>query len=309
MAGAMRGPLGWPGLASFAGLAGLVGLGVGCGDDGPGAADAGIDARPDAPPGCTRPALDAPEVATYLRDIVGALAAAPRATATQRDAARTYLSGQLAALGWQPQLHLYPSGANVVAVVPPTLGTGKLVVVGAHFDTVTGSPGANDDASGVAVVLAVGRFLRDTPCRTAPVALVLFDEEETGLFGSRAYAQSLDPADVRAVHTIDQVAWDADGDRRFELELPAPALEADWRAAAAVVGVTLTKTSTGGTDHESFRARGIPVAGLTEEYVGGDTSPLRHMPGDTPASIAPYLGYLALAARLTGQVVLDEASP
>jgi hypothetical protein len=309
MVTAMRGERVRSGLAGVA-LAGVA-LAAGCGDDGLGAPDAGagIDARPDAPPGCTRPALDAPEVATYLRDVVGALAAAPRATATQRDAARTYLSGQLAALGWQPQLQMYPSGANVVAVVPPTLGTGKLVVVGAHFDTVTGSPGANDDASGVAVVLAVGRFLKDTPCRTAPVALVLFDEEEAGLFGSRAYAQSLDPANVRAVHTIDQVAWDADGDRRFELELPAPALEADWRAAAAVVGVTLTKTSTGGTDHESFRARGIAAAGLTEEYVGGDTSPLRHMPGDTPASIAPYLGYLALAARLTGQVVLDEASP
>ncbi|HWU88317.1 MAG TPA: M28 family peptidase [Kofleriaceae bacterium] len=290
-----------------AALAGSI-ASAGCGDDA-GAPDAGLDARPDAPPGCTRPALDAPDLSAYLAGVVDALAAAPRATVTERDAARTYVSAQLASMGFPSQLHAYPSGANVVAIVPPTLGAGQLVVLGAHLDSVLGSPGANDNASGAAVVLAVGRYLRDTPCRTAPVALVLFDEEEVGRFGSRAYAQTLVPTEVRAVHTIDQVAWDADGDRRFELELPTPALEAEWRAAAALVGASLTTTSTSGTDHQSFRALGIPAAGLTEEYVGGDTSPLRHTPGDTPASIAPYLDYLALAARLTGQVILDEASP
>lgn len=49
--------------------------------------------------------------------------------------------------------------------------------------------------------------------------------------------------------------------------------------------------------------------GLTEEYVGGDTSPERHAASDTPASIAPYLDYLVLAAKLTGQVVLTEVTP
>ncbi|HEU0029912.1 MAG TPA: M28 family peptidase [Kofleriaceae bacterium] len=268
-----------------------------------------IDARVDAPPGCTRPDLDAPGLKAYVTGVVAQLAAAPRANTTQRDAARTYLSNQLTALGWQPQIHSYANGANVFATIPATMGDGKMIVVGAHFDTVTNSPGANDNASGVAVVLAIARYLKDTPCRTAPVTIVFFDQEELGLFGSRAYAQTLVPANVRAVHTIDQVAWDQDGDRRFELELPTPTLEAEWRAAAAVVGVTVVTTTTSGTDHESFRDRGFAAIGLTEEYVGGDTSPLRHQPGDTPASIDPYLEYLVLAAKLTGQVILDEVSP
>jgi Zn-dependent M28 family amino/carboxypeptidase len=263
----------------------------------------------DAPPGCTRPSLDDPALKQYVTDVVAQLAAAPRYLTTERSAARTYLMGQLSAQGWQPQLHTYNTGANVVATVPATMGTGKMIVLGAHFDSYMGSPGANDNASGVAVVLAVGRYLKNTPCRTAPVVLALFDQEEAGLFGARAYAQTLTASNVRAVHTIDQVAWDGDGDRRFELELPTATLETEWKAAAMTVGVPVTKTTTSGTDHEAFRDLGFAAVGLTEEYVGGDTSPKRHTAGDTPSSIEPYLDYLVLASKLTGQVILNEVSP
>ncbi len=281
--------------------------GSGAGDDV--AADAGVDGHPDAPPGCTRPSLDAPWLRALLTDSVGQLASAPRFLTTERTAARTYLSNQLTAMGWTPQRHSYPGGENVFATIPATMGNGKPIVIGAHFDTVSGSPGANDDASGVAVVLAAARYLKDTTCRTSPVIVVFFDQEEPGLFGSRAYAKTLVPADVLAVHTIDQVAWDADGDKHFELELPTPALEAEWKAAATVVGVTAISTTTSGTDHQAFRDRGFAAIGLTEEYVGGDTSPFRHTANDTPASIGPYVDYLVLAAKLTGQVILVEVSP
>lgn len=279
-----------------------------CGEPDAFAPDAG--ATPDAPPGCTRPALAAPWLPSQLATTLAELAAAPRATTTERDAARTYLADQLAALGWEPQLHAYPGGANVYATIPAT-GVSPVVpagiVVGAHFDTVAGSPGANDNASGSAVVLAVARYLAETPCRRAPVTIAFFDQEEAGLFGARAFAQMLEPAAIAAVHTIDQVAWDGDGDRRFELELPAPALEAAWRAAATALDVTVVTTTTGGTDHEAFRARGFAAVGLTEEYVGGDTSPHRHTAGDTPATVDA--GYLALAAQLTAHVILDTVVP
>jgi Zn-dependent M28 family amino/carboxypeptidase len=156
-----------------------------------------------------------------------------------------------------------------------TASSGKMIVIGAHFDTVTNSPGANDNASGSAVVLAVARYLKDTPCCTAPVAIVFFDQEEAGLFGSRAYATTLRPANVKAVHTIDQVAWDQDGDLRFELELPTPTLEAEWRAATAV-GAKVTATTTGRTDHESFRDRGFAAVALRRS-----TSAVTRHPSDT----------------------------
>ena len=269
------------------------------------ATDAGVDH--DAPPGCTRPSLDAPWLQTQLTTWIAGLASAPRATATQRTAARTYLMSQLATIGWTAQLHTYTTGANVHVTIPATMGTAKEIILGAHFDSFTNSPGANDNASGVAVVLAVARYLTEVPCRTAPVTIVLFDGEENGLLGSRAYAPTKTSTNVRAVHTIDQVSWDQDNDLRFELELPTAALEAEWRAAALIVGAPLTTTTTQGTDHEAFRDLGFAAIGLTEEYVGGDTSPYRHLPGDTPATVdTPYL---VLAAKLTAQVIIDEVAP
>ena len=281
-----------------------------CSDDGMSSVDAGpdIDARTDAPPGCTRPSLDAPWLSTYLTDAVATLAAAPRYTTTQRNAARTYLSNQLTAFGWSPQNHSFANGINVYATIPATMGSDPEVIVGAHFDTVQGSPGANDNASGTAVVLALARYLADTPCRTAPVTVVLFDLEELGLFGSRAFAMTKNPANVRAVHTIDQVAWDEDGDLVFELELPTQTLAAEYAAAAQTIGgITLSTTTTQGTDHQPFRERGFAAIGLTEEYVGGDTSPHRHEATDTAATVDT--AYLVLATKLVAQVILDEVAP
>ncbi len=275
--------------------------------------DTGADAGVDVPPGCSLPSLDAPwletQLTTWMSGLAGtALAGTPRATNTQRTTARTYLMNQLATIGWPAQLHTYTTGANVYATIPATMGgTGKEIILGAHFDTVTNSPGANDNASGTAVVLAVARYLVDVPCRNSPVTLVLFDGEENGLLGSRAYAPTKTAANVRAVHTIDQVAWDQDNDQRFELESPTTALEAEWRAAAAIVGVPLMTTNTQGTDHEAFRDRGFAAIGLTEEYVGGDTSPHRHTPQDTIATVD--MPYLVLAAKLTAQVILAEVAP
>jgi hypothetical protein len=277
------------------------------GDDGMSMIDAPqmIDAI-DAPPGCTQPALDAPWLAGSLTAWVQGLTAAPRSTTTQRDAARQYLAAQLTMLGLTPQTHQYANGANVYATLPATMGSDKQIILGAHFDTVANSPGANDNASGAAVVLAVARYLNETPCRRAPVILAFFDQEELGLFGARAFAQMLDPQQTRAVHTIDQVAWDNDNDRRYELELPTPALETEWRAAATALGVTIVTTNTSGTDHQAFRDRGFAAVGLTEEYVGGDTSPHRHQPTDTASTVNDE--YLRLAAKLTARVLLNEAA-
>jgi Zn-dependent M28 family amino/carboxypeptidase len=271
---------------------------------GPDGGTDGATSTGDAGAECTKPALDPPWLAGLVGGAVGQLAAAPRATPTQRQTARTYLQDQLAQIGWTPQLQGYNTGANVYAMIPATTGETRQIVVGAHFDTVPSSPGANDNATGAAAVLALARYLKDMPCRKLAVTVVFFDEEEAGLFGSRAFANMLSPASVVAVHTVDQIGWDQDGDRRFELELPTPALEAAYRAAAATLGVPVTVTSTQGTDHQSFRERGFAAIGLTEEYVGNDTSPYRHTAQDTAATVKQ--SYLQLGAQLVAQVVMTE---
>lgn len=64
------------------------------------------------------------------------------------------------------------------------------VIVGAHYDTVPGSPGADDNATGIAVLLELARHFGQDPPRS-PVWLVAFDMEEYGLSGSRALAEML----------------------------------------------------------------------------------------------------------------------
>lgn len=64
------------------------------------------------------------------------------------------------------------------------------ILVGAHYDAVPASPGADDNATGLAVLLELARSISQTPLRR-PIWFVAFDLEEQGLLGSRAYAHHL----------------------------------------------------------------------------------------------------------------------
>ena len=64
------------------------------------------------------------------------------------------------------------------------------VLIGAHYDAVPGTPGADDNATGVAVLLELAANFATTPLKY-PVQIVAFDMEEYGLLGSTAYADYL----------------------------------------------------------------------------------------------------------------------
>lgn len=272
----------------------LLALAACVGDDDGLDPDGGIDSGGE----CRAPTVEPVWLADYLSNQVATLAAAPRATIAQRDRARSYLAGELTALGLVTELRPYESGSNVVGHLMATAPSPRWLVLGAHFDTVTDSPGANDNATGVAVVLAVARAMTAQSCRDANVAFVMFDQEEVGLIGSGIYAASLRAAgtDVSAAHTIDQTGWDADGDRRFEIERPGGDLFAGYQEAAAAVGAGVVTSSVGSTDHQSFRDQGFVAAGLTEEYASGDTTPHYHLPSDTVATVDG--AYHRVAARM-----------
>ncbi|RZM82109.1 M28 family peptidase [Leptolyngbya iicbica] len=74
------------------------------------------------------------------------------------------------------------------------------LIIGAHYDTVPGTPGADDNASGVAVLLELVCYLA-TQALPRPIWCVAFDMEEYGLLGSRAYARSLQ-AQNQSVHLM-----------------------------------------------------------------------------------------------------------
>ncbi len=79
---------------------------------------------------------------------------------------------------------------NFILDLPP-LGKGakqeKPIVIGAHYDTLPGTPGADDNATGVAVLLELAAEFASRPLKY-PVQLVAFDMEEYGYFGSSHHA-------------------------------------------------------------------------------------------------------------------------
>ena len=74
------------------------------------------------------------------------------------------------------------------------------ILIGAHYDTVPGSPGADDNASGLAVLLVLAELLSQTQPRRS-VHLVAFDLEEYGLVGSTACARAW-KAQGRSLHLM-----------------------------------------------------------------------------------------------------------
>ena len=203
-------------------------------------------------------------------------------------------------LGLQGESHDYGSGTNVLARLPATGASEGTLVFGAHYDSVPGSPGADDNASGTAVVFAAARHLQSVPCRRYDLVFVLFDEEEIGLVGSTAYAAKLvaEEEPIVSVHTADQLGWDGDGDRRVEVEQPDDDLFAFYEDAAAELPspIEVVETNSGFTDHESFRSAGFAAVGLSEEFASGDTTPYYHSPGDRYDTVD--FGYLVANATL-----------
>lgn len=81
---------------------------------------------------------------------------------------------------------------NLILDLEPSKSSGfPPILIGAHYDGVPGTPGADDNATGVAVLLELAAALSANPLPKHPVRLVAFDLEEYGLVGSTAYAAHL----------------------------------------------------------------------------------------------------------------------
>jgi len=208
-----------------------------------------------------------------------------RSTLDSRRLAREALAEVWRGLGLDVQTQAYAEGAaNLYAVVRASRPASESVVLGAHFDGPRNSPGANDNATGTALVTAVAAEFHHARPRSRNLLFALFDEEERGLRGSRAMAKKLkdDGLAVHSVLTIDQMGWDKDLDRAVELEIPYPgAFDLFTRAAAGLKPrPPILVTQERGSDHSAFRSLGFAAVGLTEEYHNGDTTPHFHRPGD-----------------------------
>lgn len=155
--------------------------------------------RPPAP----EPASAPPEDFSAARALkhIQAIATRPHPIGSAESAAvRDYISGELRALGLDPQVQTaaavsadhgppYSAGVirNVVARLKGSGGGGKAVMLAAHYDSVAAGPGASDDGVGVATLFETARALKAGPPPRDDVIFLFTEGEEAGLLGARAF--------------------------------------------------------------------------------------------------------------------------
>jgi len=241
--------------------------------------------------------------------------------------ARRYLVYRLRTLGLAPLgksfEHPFPlpkgggTGVNLLALIPGRAASRRYVVLSAHYDHlgVRGGEiynGADDNASGVAAVLAIAQEIRRQPLAHG-LLIALFDGEEEGLLGARAFVAAPPvPRSAIALNlNLDMVGhsergelWAAGGARYPALE---PVLEALQPHAPVRLllghdrpGVRGQDDWTDESDQGAFHAAGIPFV-----YFGVEDHKDYHRPSDDPATLTPAFYAGAVATILAALKALD----
>lgn len=228
------------------------------------------------------------------------------------DRAVDYVSKQLKEAGWTVRVEELEGGGfmgsgklrNVVAERKGTAPDAdrKLVVAGAHLDSVSRGPGANDNASGSSTLIELAKSFRGIDTRN-DLRLVWFDGEEAGLLGSRAHvrANAADSARTVAMINMDMVG-SLKGDVGASLGRSTPAgIDDAYKAVMARTGLkgVVRSERHSRSDHASFDSAGIPVLdfGVSTRTINND-DPYYHSPKDTVDKINPQVleGYGDLIA-------------
>lgn len=213
---------------------------------------------------------------------------------------------------------LKSDGGNVVGMCKGSAKARDVLVVSAHYDHLgirNGAVyfGADDNASGVAVMLAIAEHCRRAPFKHDTI-FAAFDAEEQGLQGSKAFVANPPIAKERLALNInlDMVSRGDKGELYAAGTYHWPKTKPPLQAVATRAPITLlfghdrpedghddwTKQS----DHGSFHAAGIPFV-----YFGVEDHPDYHKPTDTPDKIdVAFFGHAA-ETILDAVLALDAA--
>ncbi len=201
----------------------------------------------------------------------------------------------------RPYRLAFDDAANVVGLVPGSAPDGRLLVVSSHYDHLgirkgVLYPGADDDASGVAAMLALAAWTKAHPLHHG-VLFVAFDAEELGLRGSQALLAEpgfpLKRIDVDL--SLDMLSRPEGGGLVVAGTAPYPRFRPLVEAAARQASIPVrlghdrplwrsgrVDDWTTGSDHGSFAAAGVPFL-----YLGVEDHDDYHEPTDTPDRISP----------------------
>ncbi|MGB3532476.1 MAG: M28 family peptidase [Microcoleaceae cyanobacterium] len=146
--------------------------------------------------------IDSQQLYEYLTEIVG-----ERSSDFDRAYIQNYLVEKLQSFGFSPRLYPFETGVNIWAEKKGNNPDAGSFLIAAHYDTVINSPGADDNGTGIAVILEIARLLKNiqTPLT---FELAFFDQEETGLLGSFAFVNQTENLDrLKSVIILDMVGY------------------------------------------------------------------------------------------------------
>ncbi len=189
-------------------------------------------------------------------------------------------------------LHSYNSwNDNVVCVKPGSVFPDEVVVIGAHYDTISydgnsNAPGADDNGSGTVAVLEAARVLADIEFERT-IVFICFSGEEEGLVGSDAWAEDAADADMNIIGmlNLDMICYKASSDTEdldiiFNgssepmADLAYEVIDAYVPDLSAVEGYL----TGGSSDHAAFWAHGFRAIFFFED--SGNYSPYLHTAND-----------------------------
>lgn len=159
---------------------------------------------------------------------------------------------------------------NVVADIPGTTKPNELVMVGGHFDSWHMGTGATDNGAGSAAAMEAMRILKSLNLKMdRTVRMALWGGEEEGLLGSQAYVKAhfADPAVMKplpehealaAYFNVDNGTGKIRGIYLQQNEMCRPIFEQWFAAIKDLTPGVITSRNTGGTDHQSYVAVGLP---------------------------------------------------
>ena len=196
---------------------------------------------------------------------------------------------------------------NVVGTKTGSAHSTQEYVIGAHYDSVN-NPGADDNASGVALVLEAARIL--TQYESAyTIRFIAFTREEQGLYGSEAYVDAHAMDDIVGMISADMVAYASSTNQARIYGRTSSPVKTHLGNAVTLYGDGLTWMDAGwisASDHDPFDSAGYDACLLIEYEVW--SNPYYHEPEDSvdnPNNINyPY------AVRMTRSVVgylVDQA--
>jgi carboxypeptidase Q len=206
---------------------------------------------------------------------------------------------------------------TVTGELPGTSKKDELVMLGGHLDSWTGGTGATDNGAGSAVALEAIRILKALDLKMArTVRVALWTGEEEGLLGSRAYVKEhfadretmvLKPehAKLSGYFNLDNGTGKIRGAYLQGNDMMRPIFEA-WLEPFKDYGAnTVTIRNTGGTDHQSFDAVGLPGFQFIQDPI--DYSSQTH---HSTADMYDHLqaGDLMEASAIMAAVVYDAAT-